>query len=104
MAVKPVPDYWFDRYVPELTPKGRPIDRADPVGSIQDIFMYTALGDTVSLFPVHGSRYYSRPDIVYLPVTDMGALEYGLVWRSEAENDLIRAFARVVRDLGPLPD
>ncbi|MGI5290662.1 hypothetical protein ACQEVF_46095 [Nonomuraea polychroma] len=30
------------------------------------------------------------------------ALPYGLVWRSDTENDMIRAFARVVRDLGPL--
>ena len=103
VAVERVPGYWFDSYVPEFTPKGRPIDRTDVVGNIEDIFMHTAMGDTVSLFPAHVSWYYSRPDIVYLPVRDMGALPYGLVWLSEAENDLIRAFARVVRDLGPLP-
>jgi hypothetical protein len=33
----------------------------------------------------------------------MQALPYGLVWRSEAENDMIRALARVARELGPLP-
>jgi hypothetical protein len=33
----------------------------------------------------------------------MDALPYGLVWCSAAENDMIRGFARVVRDLGPLP-
>lgn len=103
VAVEPVPGYWFDSYVPELTPKGRPIDRAAPVGNLEDIFVHTAMGDAVSLFPVHVSRYYSRPDIVYLPVRDMDALPYGLVWLSETENDLVRAFARVVRDLGPLP-
>ncbi|MER5645280.1 LysR family transcriptional regulator [Streptosporangium sp. NPDC002524] len=103
ISVEPVPGYWFDRYVPEFTPKGRPIDRAAPVGNLEDIFVHTAMGDAVSLFPVHVSWYYSRPDIVYLPVRDMEALPYGLVWLGEAENDLIRAFARVVRDLGPLP-
>ncbi|MEW9533376.1 LysR family transcriptional regulator [Microbispora sp. NPDC049125] len=103
VATESVPDYWFDRYLPELTPKGRRIHRADLVGNIEDIFMHTAMGETVSLFPVHVSWYYPRPDIVYLPVTDMDALPYGLVWLSEAENDRIRAFAQVVRDLGPLP-
>jgi len=104
LAVESAPDYWFDHYIPGVTPKGRPIERVDLVGTLENIFMHTAMGDTVTLFPAHVSRYYSRPDIVYLPVTDMDALPYGLVWLSEAENDLIRAFAGIVRDLGPLPD
>jgi hypothetical protein len=49
------------------------------------------------------TRYHPRPGIVYLPVTDMEALPYRLVWRSEAENDMIRALAHVVGELGPLP-
>ncbi|WP_223166529.1 hypothetical protein [Nonomuraea sp. SYSU D8015] len=64
--------------------------------------MLTSLGETVTLFPIQVTRYWPRPDIVYLPVRDMTALPYALVWRSEAENDLIRAFAGVVRELGPL--
>ncbi|MFI6323345.1 LysR family transcriptional regulator [Nonomuraea sp. NPDC050556] len=103
IAVEPVPAYWFDHYVPEVTPKGRLIDRTASVNNIEDIFMHTVLGDTVTLFPIHVTRYYPRPDIAYLPVQDMDVLPYGLVWLSSAENDMIRAFARVVRDLGPLP-
>jgi hypothetical protein len=30
-------------------------------------------------------------------------LDYRLVWRGEVENDVVRAFADVVRELGPLP-
>ncbi|MEU4548070.1 LysR family transcriptional regulator [Nonomuraea dietziae] len=103
VAIAPAPDYWVGHYVPEITPKGRSIDRTDPVDTVEDIFMHTAMGDAVSLFPLHMTWYYPRRDIIYLPVTDMEALPYGLVWRSDAENDLIRALARVVRDLGPLP-
>ena len=47
-------------------------------------------------------RYWSRPDIAYLPVNDIDALPYALVWRTEAENDLIRALARVAADIGTL--
>jgi DNA-binding transcriptional LysR family regulator len=103
VAVKFVPDYWYEHYVPELTPKGRVIDRTVTVNNIEEIFMTTVLGETVTLFPLHVTRYYPRPDIAYLPVNDMDALPYGLVWCSAAENDMIRGFARVVRDLGPLP-
>ncbi|MFC3986668.1 hypothetical protein [Streptosporangium jomthongense] len=49
------------------------------------------------------TRYWVRPDITYLPVTDMGPLPYALVWRSEAESEPIRALAGIIHDLGPLP-
>ncbi|MGW0486079.1 LysR family transcriptional regulator [Nonomuraea sp. NPDC003214] len=103
VTMEQAPQYWFDHYVPQLTARGRSIERTDLVDNIEDIFMHTTMGDAVSLFPVHVSRYYPRPDIVYLPVTDMKPLQYALVWRGDAENDLIRALAGVVRDLGPLP-
>ncbi|SEG99036.1 DNA-binding transcriptional regulator, LysR family [Nonomuraea solani] len=103
VVIKPVPGYWFDHYVPDLTPKGRLIDRTANVDNLEDVFMSTALGEAVTLFPAHVSRYYPRPDIAYLPVKDMAALPFGLVWRSDAENDMIRALSHVVRDLGPLP-
>ncbi|MGP3916739.1 hypothetical protein [Nonomuraea sp. 10N515B] len=48
------------------------------------------------LFP-----YLIRPDVVYLPVRDMDALPYALVWRAETENALIHALAHTTRDLGP---
>ncbi|MFB9724545.1 LysR family transcriptional regulator [Planobispora longispora] len=103
IAVESVPGYWFDNYVPELTPGGRSIDRTATVSNLEDIFMATVLGEAVSLFPAHVNWYFPRPDIAYLPVKDMDPLPYGLLWLSAAENDMIRAFAHVVRDLGPLP-
>jgi DNA-binding transcriptional LysR family regulator len=103
VAIDPAPGYWMDNYAPRLTPKGRAIDRTAIVHNLDEVYMYTVLGEVVSLFPVHMTWYSPRPDIAYLPVKDMDALPYGPVWLSAAENDMIRAFARVVRDLGPLP-
>ncbi len=31
-------------------------------------------------------RYYFRPDITYLPISDAPPIQYGLVWRFETEN------------------
>lgn len=44
------------------------------------------------------TRYYPRPGIAHLPVTDMEALPYGLLWRGDAENDMIRALTQPVRE------
>lgn len=69
---------------------------------MDELLSFVSISETVNILPAHSARYFSRPDITWLPVTDLRPLTFGLVWRTEAENDLIRAFARVVTDLGPL--
>ncbi|MEU7900636.1 LysR family transcriptional regulator [Nonomuraea sp. NPDC049152] len=98
----PAPDYWAETYMPLHTPRGYRIERGPEIETTDDVFALISAGETVNAFPAHVARYWSRPDIVYLPIPDMAALDFGLVWRGDAENDMIRAFAQVVRDLGPL--
>jgi DNA-binding transcriptional LysR family regulator len=86
-------DSWADGYIPSHTRKGRRIERGPLVHNTEEV---------LTLFPAHMRRYWSRPDIAYLSVSDIDVLPYALVWRSEAENDLIRAFVRVAADIGPL--
>ncbi|MFI1763129.1 LysR family transcriptional regulator [Streptomyces sp. NPDC020800] len=95
------PDYWIDSYVPPHTRGGRVIERGPLVRSTEELLTLISLGEIVSLFPDHMMRYCVRPDIVYLPVRDMEALSYALVWRSGTENGAILALAQTVRDLGP---
>jgi hypothetical protein len=54
----------------------------------------------VSTMPV--TEYWAMRHIRWLPVRDMPPLSFVLVWRTDAENDAIRALAAIVRDLGPL--
>ncbi|GAA3147263.1 LysR family transcriptional regulator [Planomonospora alba] len=94
------PDYWFESYVPSHTRRGRVIERGPLVRNTAEILTWTGMGEAVALFPSHMTRYWVRQDIVYLPVHDVEPLPYALIWRSDTENDLIRALARTVRDLG----
>ncbi|HUR07074.1 MAG TPA: LysR family transcriptional regulator [Nonomuraea sp.] len=97
------PDYWFESYVPSHTRRGRAIERGPLVRNSAEILSWTGMGEVVALFPSHMTRYWVRQDIVYLPVRDVEPLLYALIWRSDTENDLIRALAQTVRDLGPHP-
>ncbi|MFB4272974.1 LysR family transcriptional regulator [Nonomuraea sp. GTA35] len=97
-----VPGYWYNAYIPRETRRGRPIERGPLVQDTEDAITLASMAEIVVLFPAHMARYWIRPDITYLPVTDMGPLPYALVWRSETENEPIQALARIVRDLGPL--
>ncbi|MEU8246907.1 LysR family transcriptional regulator [Nonomuraea sp. NPDC048916] len=96
------PDYWADGYVPSHTRSGRRIERGPLVRNTEEVLTLASTGELVNLFPAHMRRYWSRPDIAYLPVSDIDALPYALVWRTETENDLIRALARVAADIGTL--
>ncbi|GAA3262279.1 LysR substrate-binding domain-containing protein [Nonomuraea helvata] len=97
------PGYWYDAYAPRLTRRGRQIERGPVVRDAEEAMTLASMDGLVVLFPAHVTRYWVRPDIAYLPVTDMEPLSYALVWRSEAESEPIRALAGVIRDLGPLP-
>jgi DNA-binding transcriptional LysR family regulator len=101
-GARPVPAYWEDTFVPFQTPRGYPIERGPLVTNMDELLSFVSISETVNILPAHSARYFSRPDITWLPITDMQPLAFGLVWRTGAENDLIRAFARVVTDLGPL--
>ncbi|MFG1680004.1 LysR family transcriptional regulator [Nonomuraea sp. NPDC049269] len=102
-GARPVPAYWEDGFVPFQTPRGYPIERGPLVTNMDELLSLVSISEIVNVLPAHSARYFSRPDITWLPITDLRALTFGLVWRTEAENDLIRAFARVVTDLGTLP-
>ncbi|MEU7896282.1 LysR family transcriptional regulator [Nonomuraea sp. NPDC049152] len=99
---KPAPDYWLEAYTPRQTPEGNRIEPGSVVTNNDELYSLLGMGEIINASPAHVARYFARPDLVHVPMPDMPALDYGLVWRGEAENDMIRAFAQVVRDLAPL--
>ncbi|GAB4586991.1 LysR family transcriptional regulator [Nocardia sp. IFM 10818] len=100
----PVPllDYWVDAYTPFYTPKGRAVERhPTPNRSVDDIFTAVGTGEGIHLMNAHMHRYHPRPDVVFTPLKERSQLRFGLVWRTNAETEPVRALARIVRELGP---
>jgi DNA-binding transcriptional LysR family regulator len=96
------PEYWADGFVPSHTRAGHLIERGPLTRHTEEMLHLISSGEAVNLLPAHMTRYFTRPDIAYLPIKDMSALPFALVWSTEAENDLIRALTQTVHDLGPL--
>ncbi|MEU7529430.1 LysR family transcriptional regulator [Saccharothrix sp. NPDC042600] len=97
----PGPDYWGDAFTPFQAPSGRPIRRHAPdIANLDDIFTHVSNGEGVHNLGAHVARYSARPDIVYLPIHDWPGLRWALAWRTDAETDMVRGLAAVVRDLG----
>lgn len=95
------PDYWVNSFTSAQARKKTRIERTRVVANTEELVHLTATGDIVTVQPRHAARYWNRPDLRWLPVPDMLPLHYALVWRTTAETDSIRAFADVVRELGP---
>lgn len=96
------PAYWRERVVPSTTPGGRPITVGPIVNTIDEMLPILSTGEAVS--PIHASanRYLNRSDIALVPFHDAPISSWALVWRTSAETDLIRSFAQVVMEHGPL--
>lgn len=95
------PDYWVNSFISAQARKEARIERTRVVTSTEELVHLVATGDIVTVQPRHATRYWNRPDLRWLPVPDMLPLSYALVWRTTAETDAIRAFADIVRELGP---
>ncbi|MDT0612178.1 LysR family transcriptional regulator [Streptomyces lancefieldiae] len=96
------PAYWREALIPTRTPSGRPIPAGPAVVDGTQLFAVVATGEAVCPAFAHGLRYYSRPDIAYIPIRDAPLSRWAFCWRSDAETDAIRALASVAADLGPL--
>ncbi|MGW0365843.1 LysR family transcriptional regulator [Streptomyces sp. NPDC002990] len=97
-----LPDYWEDSYLPFHTPRGRTIERLTSAASdtSDELISHVGMGEIINAFPGHVTKYWGLSHIRWLPIPDMATMHFALVWRTEAENDLIRALADTVRDLG----
>jgi DNA-binding transcriptional LysR family regulator len=96
------PDYWTAAIAPFHTPAGRPVRRGQLVANFQELITAVAAGNTICPVHDHANRYYTRPDIRYLPITDAPLSKWAAVWRRVETSDVISAFNRVVEESGPV--
>ncbi|MFF0637514.1 LysR family transcriptional regulator [Nocardia sp. NPDC004151] len=97
-----VPEYWENEITPFYTPGGHRLDKVVTVTTSEQIMAEIAEGNMIHALPMHGRRFMNRPDLVYVPLTDLPILRWGLVWRSDGEDERVQALAQVIRDVGPI--
>ncbi|WP_405447529.1 LysR family transcriptional regulator [Streptomyces erythrochromogenes] len=95
------PSYWVESLTPRRTPAGRLVKRGPTARTLQEVLALVGDGQVVSPLHQHSTRYFPYPDITYLPIRDAPAAQWALVWPSRDRNELVRAFAQVVRELRP---
>ncbi|MFD6227934.1 LysR family transcriptional regulator [Streptomyces sp. NPDC060232] len=95
------PPYWVESLTPRRTPAGRLIRRGPTARTLQEVLALIGEGQVVSPLHQHWTRYFPYPDITYLPIRDAPTTQWALVWPTTGRNELVHAFADVVRELRP---
>lgn len=89
-------------------PDGTPVRLADGGGSsFESLLSTVSLTRAVAFVPATAARLYPRPDLVYVPVTDLAPCTFALVWNEATEDrphiERLRAAAAAVHrsEAGP---
>jgi DNA-binding transcriptional LysR family regulator len=72
-----------------------------PLRGVEEKLEHVAAGNGIILLPRSATEYYTRPDIVYVPVPDADPDEVLLAYERARRAPLIGAFAEAARTVGP---
>jgi hypothetical protein len=68
-------------------------------GPFQEALTFVGAGQGALSVGAHARRYYVRPDVTYIPVSDALPLEWGLIWLADRSTARVRAFAEAAASL-----
>ncbi|GLW31857.1 LysR family transcriptional regulator [Actinoplanes regularis] len=93
-----IPSYMEEVFQPFRTPSGRAIPRGPVVTSWEDQLKAASAGQAVIACVAEAARFYSWPNLVFLPIRDAPPVEWAFVWRTAEESSLLRALVQTVLD------
>ncbi|MET8849884.1 LysR substrate-binding domain-containing protein [Amycolatopsis sp. NPDC004625] len=83
----------------ELREPGRP--EVPRIHSVEEKLELVAAGAGISVIPLSTATFYTRPDVVGIPVEDIGPNRVCLAWLTSRRSPLIDAFAAAAASLVP---
>jgi DNA-binding transcriptional LysR family regulator len=89
----------------DSTPSRRARTRSGlTIRTVEEKLEHIAAGRAVIFMPVSMARYYQRPDVVYVPVSDAPPDQVFLVTAGARDAPLVTDFIRAARTAAPQPD
>ncbi|MEU8638896.1 LysR substrate-binding domain-containing protein [Amycolatopsis sp. NPDC048633] len=67
--------------------------------SVEEKLEHVAAGRGIAVIPRSTSEYYTRPDVVHVPVEDLPPNEVCLAWVAARRSPLISSFAEILRSV-----
>jgi DNA-binding transcriptional LysR family regulator len=70
-----------------------------PSRTVEEKLELVAVGQGIAIFPLSTARFYRRPDVRFVPVTDLPPTEVRLGWEQGRTSRLIDEFVATVREV-----
>jgi DNA-binding transcriptional LysR family regulator len=97
MWTRRAPRYWVDWWAVNPRPSGREPTWGPENDNVEEMLEQVADGSAYCIVPASMTEYYARPDLVWVPLTDVDPLRIALAWRERSA--LVEAYAAIVREL-----
>ncbi|EFL19433.1 LysR family transcriptional regulator [Streptomyces sp. C] len=96
------PGTWLSDRWPDRTPQGRPIAPGPEIETFLEALQVIASGTGAGIVGEQVTRFYGRPDIAYVPITDMPYMAWAPVWLGSHESSAVRPFVATVLEASRL--
>ncbi|RCV49037.1 LysR family transcriptional regulator [Marinitenerispora sediminis] len=99
MWTERAPRGWVDWWAVNPRPDGSSPRWGPTNDNVEEMLERVAEGAAVCFAAASMARYYARPDLAWVTLTDVEPLRVALAWPDGAAGPLVRGFAEVVREL-----
>jgi DNA-binding transcriptional LysR family regulator len=99
MWTRRAPREWVDWWAVNPRPDGSEPRWGPTNDNVEEMLEQVAEGAAICFAPASMARYYARPDIVWVPLTDVEPLRVVLAWPLRGCTPLVQAFSEVVREV-----
>ncbi|GAA0257180.1 LysR family transcriptional regulator [Actinomadura nitritigenes] len=99
MWTERAPREWVDWWAVNPRPDGSEPRWGPTNDNVEEMLEQVAEGVAICFAPSSMARYYTRPGMVWVPLTGVEPLRVALAWADGADGPLVRSFAEIVRSL-----
>jgi DNA-binding transcriptional LysR family regulator len=103
MWTRRAPRYWVDWWAVNPRPDGREPRWGPENDNVEEMLEQVADGSAYAIVPASMTEFYARPDLAWVPISDIDPLRIALAWRERDASPLVAAFAAIVRELASAP-
>jgi DNA-binding transcriptional LysR family regulator len=97
------PREWVDWWAVNPRPDGSSPRWGPTNDNVEEMLEQVAEGTAICFAPSSMAQYYARPDLSWIPLTDVEPLRVALAWADGVDDPLVQGFAHVVRELAGVP-
>ncbi|WP_436786234.1 hypothetical protein [Yinghuangia sp. YIM S10712] len=94
-----LPGDWRDDRTPRWTPQGRAIPTGPWFETFQEALALIGAGKGAFIVGAQAARFYTRPDVAYVPLADAPPLDWVPTWLTTNNTPRIHAFIRTAQEI-----